>query len=136
MTAADGSKMRFFGPKWDAPLTDHAKVVKTPTDMFCMGCNELFVEGDQGMVYPNGFGQHKECGLRSVMGGIGHLVDHAYYCHGEFGPDAGLTYRESAILAWAWFVEGLRPTRDNLEWVRLNRDRFPKLKAGEELWDG
>src|SRR6185295_13119808 len=43
---------------------------------------------------------HWQCMLRSVLGGIGHLVAHDYWC-GEprHDPDAGLTYRQSALLA-------------------------------------
>lgn len=46
---------------------------------------------------------HRECGLREVMGGVGHLVAHEYWC-GEprHDPDAGLTYRQSALLVDAW----------------------------------
>ena len=45
---------------------------------------------------------HPECGLRMVLGGIGHLTNHAYWC-GEVGdPDAGHTYRASALLVAEW----------------------------------
>jgi hypothetical protein len=46
--------------------------------------------------------QHVACGLRSVVGGIGHLVDHAYWCGERGDPDAGLTYRESALRVVEW----------------------------------
>jgi hypothetical protein len=32
------------------------------------------------------------------MGGIGHLIAHAYWCFERGDPDAGLTYRQSALL--------------------------------------
>ena len=41
---------------------------------------------------------HRECMLRNVMGGIGHLMDHAHFCTGQHDPDAGLSYRQSALL--------------------------------------
>jgi hypothetical protein len=110
--------MKFFGEKWDAPTTDDAEWIPTPTHATCMSCLAHFEEGDQGLVYVTGFHQHKECGLRSVMGGIGHLVDHAYYCHGELGTDAGLPYRVSAQLVWEWFVNKQRVTREDLEVLR------------------
>ncbi len=47
---------------------------------------------------------HRECQLRTVMGGIGHLVDHERYCHGV-GPDAGLSRRRSSLLVWEWFSQ-------------------------------
>ena len=42
-------------------------------------------------------GMHRECLLRSVSGGIGHLLDHHRYCVVEGDPDAGMTFRESAL---------------------------------------
>lgn len=110
--------MRYFGEKWDAPMTDDAVQVDVPTDMTCMSCQERFQDGDQGLINLSGYAQHKECGLRSVMGGIGHLVDHARYCDGPLGPDAGLSYRRSAILVWSVW-NGTRITPDDLEQIRM-----------------
>jgi len=45
---------------------------------------------------------HRECALRNVMGGIGHLLDHAHFCGGELGPDAGLDRRTSSLLVDVW----------------------------------
>lgn len=39
---------------------------------------------------------HRECSLRSVLGGIGHHLDHAYWCKEKHDPDAGMTFRQSA----------------------------------------
>lgn len=94
--------MQYFGDKWDAPITDDADEIPTPTQMTCMHCGENFVDGDQGTINLSGWAEHKECGLRSVWGGIGHQVDHGRYCSG-LGPDAGLSKRISAILVWAQF---------------------------------
>jgi hypothetical protein len=41
---------------------------------------------------------HRECSLREVIGGIGHLIAHEYWCRQHHDPDAGLTYRQSAML--------------------------------------
>jgi hypothetical protein len=41
---------------------------------------------------------HRECSLRSVIGGIGHLLDHDHFCTALHDPDAGLDYRTSALL--------------------------------------
>lgn len=48
---------------------------------------------------------HEECALREVIGGIGHLLNHEYWCIKMHDPDAGLTYRESAKLAWTHYSE-------------------------------
>jgi hypothetical protein len=92
-------QVRAFGD-WDAPITDGAEWIDVPTELWCMYCRERFEPGDNGAVMPNGFAQHRECSLRSVYGGIGHLVDHERYCRSELGPDAGLTYRLSSLLVW------------------------------------
>lgn len=48
---------------------------------------------------------HRECGLRDVMGGIGHLVDHDFWCTTLGDPDGGRTYRQSALEVDAWIRE-------------------------------
>lgn len=45
---------------------------------------------------------HRECLLREVMGGIGHLIAHDHWCTEKQDPDAGLTYRQSAKLVDAY----------------------------------
>lgn len=48
---------------------------------------------------------HRECALRSVMGGIGHLTDHPHWCVEMHDPDGGMTYRQSALAADRWVTE-------------------------------
>lgn len=43
-------------------------------------------------------GMHRECTLRNVLGGIGHVLAHDYWCLQRHDPDAGLDYRTSALL--------------------------------------
>lgn len=45
---------------------------------------------------------HRECLLRTVIGGIGHLTDHAYWCTERHDPDGGRTYRQSALEVDEW----------------------------------
>lgn len=113
--------MRAFG-EWDAPVTDGAEWLDAaPTDLTCMGCQEHFQPGDNGAIMPNGFAQHRECSLRTSMGGIGHLVDHEHYCRG-LGPDAGLSMRLSSVLVWRHFVNGHRFSRADLEAFRAHQE--------------
>lgn len=65
--------------------------------MICTWCNEPILIGE-ARADVVGMDAHRECALRSVVGGIGHLIDHEHFCHGEKGPDAGLDYRTSALL--------------------------------------
>jgi hypothetical protein len=78
----------------------------------CILCDEEITETDrlspaQSSMWDPRLGwqlvrAHSECGLREVLGGIGHLIDHEHYCLVMHDPDAGLTYRESARLVATW----------------------------------
>lgn len=104
---------------WDAPLTDGAERLMCPPESeSCIHCREHFKGHDNGAILPGGAHVHRECHLRAVLGGIGHLVDHARYCTGELGPDAGLTYRQSAWLVWRTHVEWERFTVEDIESIR------------------
>jgi hypothetical protein len=55
-------------------------------------------------------GAHRQCMIRSARGGIGHLVAHEYWCGQHNDPDAGLTFRQSALLVATWIdVVGINP---------------------------
>lgn len=58
----------------------------------CQLCKEPMAE-----LYDN-HQSHRECMLHDVTGGIGHLIAHEYWCVQHHDPDAGLTYRQSALL--------------------------------------
>lgn len=82
----------------------------------CMWCHEEIVPGDSGSSMPQmkggydgipatveiGF-QHKECGLRQVLGSYKHLTGNCPgdgSCHAE--PDDGMTLRQDALAVWEW----------------------------------
>lgn len=92
---------KVFGT-WDAPITDLDERIAAPTSARCVWCGEVIADGDTGRIAPAGHVEHRECSLRNVLGGIGHLVDHGRWCKTE-GSDAGLTRRQSALLAWEFF---------------------------------
>jgi hypothetical protein len=108
----------FFGQRWDAAIVDEAVPVPTPVGELCMYCREAVQEGDQGTINAGGWIGHRECGLRNVLGGIGHLVDHLRYCKGDLGPDAGLTRRQSALLVWERFTLGRVFTCEQIDRMR------------------
>jgi hypothetical protein len=68
--------------------------------MTCALCGEEMEPGS--LRGPTNLPTHRECGLRMALGGIGHLVDHALWCGERHDPDAGLTYRESALMVATW----------------------------------
>jgi hypothetical protein len=80
----------YFGPRWDAPVVDHAQQVPTPVGLACYDCEEPVVEGDRGLLR-GGRPVHAECDLRRVMG---HQVG---YCSCTGCPPT----RESGRLVWA-----------------------------------
>lgn len=72
----------------------------------CPLCSEPVIVGtdDISAFRIGGLLTHRECALRSAMGGIGHLTDHEVWCCQRGDPDAGLSYRESS-LAVSGFVD-------------------------------
>lgn len=62
----------------------------------CPLCNEEMSEED--LLDTHLIATHRECLLRDALGGIGHLVAHDHWCRRMHDPDAGFTYRESALL--------------------------------------
>lgn len=54
---------------------------------------------------------HQECVLRSVVGGIGHILDHEFWCLTIGDTDMELGYRESALRVAAWVNEHGAPSQ-------------------------
>ena len=104
---------KYFGEPWPSGICEEGSQVDTPTGMACVLCHDEIKESDQGsfmgttdLTFAFTFGPvHRECSLRGVLGGIGHHLDHAYWCGEMHDPDAGFTYRQSALLVWERVVE-------------------------------
>lgn len=65
----------FFGPRWDAPVVDHADQVATPVGEPCALCDRPIVDGDQGTLGvhldtdgPRAAPIHRGCLLGDTMG--------------------------------------------------------------------
>lgn len=91
--------------------------VETPVGTMCWWCGEAIAEGDQGQMMPQmkadgepeiGAG-HRECSLRSVVGGLAHIQGRCT-CHGgtEEDMDPGMSLREEAIAVWNTYVRPIR----------------------------
>lgn len=100
--------MRFFGEPWASAVCDYGEQVPTPVGEDCLLCDEPIVASDRGLMMTGERGGrwsllpiHRECELRSVIGGIEHLTagPHAV---GSCYEGATLTYRQSALQAWDW----------------------------------
>lgn len=75
--------------------------------MTCPLCEdpEPVLPGQAGESTVDGRLSHRACLLRMVLGGIGHLEDHAYWCTKMHDPDGGRTARQSGIEVLAWVRE-------------------------------
>lgn len=103
--------LRYFGEPWPSGICEAGIQVDTPIGALCTWCREAIQDGDRGN-YLMAFAEpqkteiqpvHRECSLRSVVGGIGHLEDHAFWCHGPGqDTDGGRTKRQSALEVWEW----------------------------------
>jgi hypothetical protein len=106
---------------WNAAATDGHGTIKAPVGRECNWCQESVRAGDHGRIAvvstqsgSSSYIEHRECVLRALVGGVGHLVDHERYCH-SVGSDAGLSYRESALLGYDFVREThLSPTDEQL----------------------
>lgn len=102
----------YFGEPWDVPALQGAVKVTTPAGMTCLLCQEPIADGDQGFMRANLYVLlpvpiHRECELRSILGGVNHLEGNCSCCPGGTrDPDPpGLTYREAARLVLEWSIE-------------------------------
>lgn len=96
----------------------------------CGYCNEKV---DADYAPPNGAEQaslagrlaHNECALRCVLGGIGHLTNHRYWCLVVGDCDAGLSYRASGLMVFEW-------VKDNGTLAAINIAVAASMESGEE----
>lgn len=108
--------MPWFGEPWPshtmrAPVCeDDAERVEVPVGRPCVLCDEPIGDGDSGtlMAARNPVtGQwgpepvHRECSLREVLGGAGHLAAPPH-APGTCDLDGGLTRHQSALLVQRW----------------------------------
>ena len=70
----------------------------------CPLCLEPVIVGEHDLcaMRIGGLRAHRQCALRSVLGGIGHLTAHEHWCLVMHDPDAGLSYRDSALAVGAY----------------------------------
>lgn len=97
-----------FGPAW-GPITDGSKQIETPVGQQCFWCQEPIAPGDRGTFVPvsrlDGFTvdpQHRECGLRAVIGSIAHLEKRCSCYGGPDDDDSTMTDRQEALAVWDW----------------------------------
>lgn len=102
-------KPRYFGDPWPSGICETGEQVATPVGELCINCEEPIEEDQQGtFIYAIEDGvmtpkpSHKECSLRSVLGGIGHMKGLCTCNGGNTDPDENLSYRTSALLVWEW----------------------------------
>lgn len=94
----------YFGPPWPSVVCETGPVLPTPVGHIDPLCNEPIQEGEAGSWFADGQPFHRECSLRSVIGGIEHLTAGSHPI-GSCYRGSPLSYRESALLAWKWVAD-------------------------------
>jgi hypothetical protein len=89
--------MNYFGPEkfrkeWET-------LVPTPVGQSCILCKESVIEGDLGLISSSGQVTHYECGMRGVVGSVGHQQRKCSCFGGTEEDPPDMTYRQSAIAA-------------------------------------
>lgn len=100
----------YFGDPWPSGICDEGRQVPVPVGEPCASCDTSIEADDRGSFLGNGVWPdrpalvpvHRECSLRDVVGGIGHIEDHAYWCETMHDPDGGRSRRESSLAVWEW----------------------------------
>lgn len=103
----------FFGEAWPSAICGLLEPGPTPVGEECMFCDEAIVDGDRGSWMqavsmtdqgpaPCWHPAHRECQLRSVVGGLAHLAGRCS-CQGGPGPtpeEKAMSEREEALAVW------------------------------------
>lgn len=102
--AEDQGSNRYWGAPWPSGICDGGTQVATPIGIACALCAEPIAADDQGSFIGTMTGPapvHRECSLRSALGGIEHLTAGPHVV-GTCYEGSTLTYRQSALAAWDW----------------------------------
>lgn len=108
MTDDDGYTTKYFGERWNVPMLEDAEEHDTPVGDPCAHCDQAIRRGQQGIyrLHLEADGNHwrpvhRECDVRSVVGGYYHLLGDCI-CHGgDHDPDPEwANKREAALLAF------------------------------------
>lgn len=105
--------MQWFGKAYGAPYERDCPRVETPVGVPCAWCDEVIVEGDDGVTVPHverldrasvERPYHYACHLRGIVGGVNHQLGVCVCCGGTLPPDPPeITRREAAEAAvWAF----------------------------------
>lgn len=114
--------IRWFGVKWDSPMTDEAPEVPAPIGEECMYCTEAILPGESGVTMPyvgsldeplQRLPAHIECFVRSMIGSVAHQQGRCSCFRPIRITFAGCTeddsddrsYRAQAREAMSWLME-------------------------------
>ena len=90
----------WFGESWGAPICVKDDHIHTPIGESCTFCEEVFVNGDQGITNLQGYSWHADCYMRIILGGMNHIRGICSCCGGTAEPDPeNVSKREAARLA-------------------------------------
>jgi hypothetical protein len=103
----------YFGKPW-ARVAEEWEPTETPVGSPCAWCEEIIVEGDQGICSSNKVPHHKFCWFRVCFGGANHQMGRCTCCGGTEDSDPPhMTRREAATEAVrVWCVRQGDPTQN------------------------
>ncbi len=94
------NKFGWFGKSWRAPICADKEHIDVPVGKFCHHCEEVFIDGDQGITNHQGYSWHIDCYMRGILGGVNHIRGTCTCCGGTDDPDPlNVSKREAARLA-------------------------------------
>jgi hypothetical protein len=94
------NKFGWFGKSWGAPICEEDDHIDIPIGKPCIHCEEIIVDGDQGITTRQGYSYHLDCHLREIVGGVNHIRGTCLCCGGTDNPDPPyISKRQAAQLA-------------------------------------
>jgi len=118
----------WFGSSWGAPVCKPDNRVDTPVGIHCEHCDEAFIAGDRGfaiatLVVSGSMRKsyfHHACWLRKILGSVGHQMRQCSCQGGAEEDPPGLTLRQAAVAALAYFETTTAPALRLREKAALN----------------
>ncbi len=96
---------RFFGKPWGSSI-NRGEQVPCPAGESCRHCDEMFLEGDQGVVIDPDAPFHLPCLMRTIMGSVGHQIGKCNCVVKDgtaFEDPPELTLRQAAEIAFVLY---------------------------------
>lgn len=105
---------------------DYERQVATPLGQVCLLCAEAVVDGDTGTIDASGRVIHYECGMRGIVGSVGHQLKRCHCFGGTYDDPPGMSRREAAKAAVALWETKLPALLHEKPWNTPATDHPPE----------